>query len=381
MATTTLISSHVLIISSLFFLISFLQLNGAHELKVCGFQAIYAFGDSLTDTGNAMFLTYPYGMTNPNQTGRASDGLLIVDYIAQSAGLPLLNPSGDKNATFQSGADFAYSGITVLNDKFHNKSNIFRGYVPDFNLQSEIKAFKTHLKSFCKNPKTLECKKKMESSLFFLWMGINDYNYAIADGGIEAIPYLKTIEQAKKLKLVPTVVKHIIRALKKLMSYGATQVLVLGLPPYGCSPYFLTPQSKNSSAVYDEHQCLKDYNDYLMYHNIYLQEALGSLQNENPNANIVYGDTYKAMRTILAEHTKYGIEMLSQACCGVGGKYHFTGNITKLCGRPDVPFCSDPSKHIFFDHLHFTQNMNEKMAGLLIQDILPKLKCNATGKR
>ncbi|KAJ4828746.1 hypothetical protein Tsubulata_032027 [Turnera subulata] len=380
MATTASISSNVLIISSLlFFIVSFLQVSGAQELKGCGFQAIYAFGDSLTDIGNNKGFAErpPYGNTTGKQTGRASDGLLVIDYIAQSAGLPLLNPSEDQSATFQSGANFALSASTVMTNE-KKPQDLFKGFVAaGDSLELETERFESHVKSICKDPTGPDCKKKMESSLFFLWMGINDYNYAIADGGKEASPFIKTIEQAKQLKLVPSVVEAIIKGLKTLISYGATQVLVLGLPPYGCSPYFLTPQSKNSSAVYDEHQCLKDYNDYLMYHNIYLQEALGSLQKENPNANIVYGDTYKAMRTILAEHTKYGIEMVSQACCGIGGKYNFTPDYKQLCGQDGVPSCSDPSKHIFFDQLHFSQNMNEKMAGLLIQDILPKLKCKA----
>ncbi|KAJ4837570.1 hypothetical protein Tsubulata_038149 [Turnera subulata] len=356
--------------------ISFLQVSGAQELKGCGFQAIYAFGDSLTDTGNNKGFAErpPYGNTTGKQTGRASDGLLVIDYIAQSAGLPLLNPSQDQSATFQSGADFARSGVTVMAKEF-KPQDIYEGFMGAFSLDFEIKDFESRVKTICKDPTAPDCKKKMGSSLFFLWMGINDYNFALADGDEKALPHLKTIEQAKQLKLVPSVVADIIKALKTLISYGATQVLVLGLPPHGCSPYFLTTLSKNTSAVYDEHQCLKDYNDFLMYHNIYLQEALGSLQKEYPNTNIVYGDTYKAMRTILAEHTKYGIEMVSQACCGVGGKYHFTADVKQLCGQDGVPSCSDPSKHIFFDQLHFTQNMNEKMAGLLIQDILPKLKC------
>ena len=54
-------------------------------------NAIFAFGDSLTDTGNnngrrsdGGYANYaPYGMNYPNHvsTGRFSDGYLVLDYI------------------------------------------------------------------------------------------------------------------------------------------------------------------------------------------------------------------------------------------------------------------------------------------------------------
>lgn len=55
------------------------------------YEAIYAFGDSLTDTGNLArespfggFLPtsrLPYGISMGGPTGRCSDGLLMVDFI------------------------------------------------------------------------------------------------------------------------------------------------------------------------------------------------------------------------------------------------------------------------------------------------------------
>ncbi|CAN1282035.1 GDSL esterase/lipase At5g03980 [Linum perenne] len=62
----------------------------APDLKACGFKAIYNFGDSLSDTGNAKIefpgphaWKYPLGMTIGGEvTGRACDGLLIIDRIA-----------------------------------------------------------------------------------------------------------------------------------------------------------------------------------------------------------------------------------------------------------------------------------------------------------
>lgn len=60
------------------------------------FEAIYQFGDSLSDTGNyvregdganSAYNKLPYGQTINHPTGRASDGLIMVDYIGMLLGL------------------------------------------------------------------------------------------------------------------------------------------------------------------------------------------------------------------------------------------------------------------------------------------------------
>ncbi|CAI0439060.1 unnamed protein product [Linum tenue] len=76
-------------------------LTSPQLLKGCGFSALYNLGDSLSDTGNALVHfdfggngKYPYyGVTvGEPSDGRFSDGLLLIDRIAESAGLPHCNP-------------------------------------------------------------------------------------------------------------------------------------------------------------------------------------------------------------------------------------------------------------------------------------------------
>ncbi|KAF9598469.1 hypothetical protein IFM89_027903 [Coptis chinensis] len=64
------------------------------------YKAIIGFGDSLTDTGNFVYYredtvpfdNLPYGITYFGRpTGRASDGRLVIDFIAQALGLPFLH--------------------------------------------------------------------------------------------------------------------------------------------------------------------------------------------------------------------------------------------------------------------------------------------------
>jgi len=68
-----------------------LSVHGGNWLSVEGscFEAIYQFGDSLADTGNAVRIVSrsecglpPYGQTFfDHPTGRCSDGLLMIDFF------------------------------------------------------------------------------------------------------------------------------------------------------------------------------------------------------------------------------------------------------------------------------------------------------------
>ncbi|KAI9096335.1 hypothetical protein K1719_026054 [Acacia pycnantha] len=95
------------------------------------FTSIFTFGDSLTDTGNLYFSSqppppnpcfhHPYGKTYYHQpTGRCSDGRLIIDFIAESIGIPLVKPylsiknEKEKNLNKEEGVNFAVIGATAL---------------------------------------------------------------------------------------------------------------------------------------------------------------------------------------------------------------------------------------------------------------------------
>ncbi|MCO5559075.1 hypothetical protein L7F22_012667 [Adiantum nelumboides] len=94
------------------------------------FPAIFGFGDSQMDTGNAVSAfpsrfsspqSYPYGMSyfSSSSPDRYCDGRLFIDFAAQAAGLPLLHPYlKGFGANFASGANFAVVGATALNTTF-----------------------------------------------------------------------------------------------------------------------------------------------------------------------------------------------------------------------------------------------------------------------
>ncbi|CDP19870.1 unnamed protein product [Coffea canephora] len=95
-------------------------------LSACRFDQVYQLGDSISDTGNLIrespfgvalpLARNPYGQTfsHPKATARCFNGLIMIDYIAQALGLPLVNPNKDTKVNFERGANFTIAGATAL---------------------------------------------------------------------------------------------------------------------------------------------------------------------------------------------------------------------------------------------------------------------------
>ncbi|KAL0407027.1 UNVERIFIED_CONTAM: Acetylajmalan esterase [Sesamum latifolium] len=308
--------------------------------EICNFDQIYQLGDSISDTGNLIrefpvgsstpFARLPYGETFfKNATGRCSNGLLMIDYIAKDAGLPFLPAYKDRHADFKHGVNFAVAGSTAL--------------------PSHFLAAKHNILS--------------PTALFMVGeIGGNDYNYAIFQG--------KTMDELQSM--VPEVVHAITNAVKRVISFGATRIVVPGNFPIGCLPIYKTAFHTNKSAAYDENRCLKQLNDFAMYHNQRLQQAIQKLQKDHPNAIIVYADYYNAYQYLLHFGKSHGFDT-ERACCGSGGKYSF--NMTRMCGAPGVGVCADPGRFLSWDGIHLTQQGYKIMAEWLVHDIFTNLHC------
>lgn len=162
------------------------------------YEAIFNFGDSLSDTGNFLLsgalafpviAKLPYGETFfRHATGRCSDGRLVIDFIgnlctklptkfhflffffliilitlimlvtyyciAEAFGLPHLPPYlaatkfGGQN--FHHGANFAVAGATALGSDFFYKQNIGRILWTNDSLSVQLDWFRTLKSSLCK---------------------------------------------------------------------------------------------------------------------------------------------------------------------------------------------------------------------------------------
>ncbi|KAI8553990.1 hypothetical protein RHMOL_Rhmol05G0061900 [Rhododendron molle] len=372
MAATRAMFFSLLILSTTLFQIP-RPCNG-NLLRICNFHRIYQLGDSISDTGNLIrespmgaaspFSRLPYGETFfHNATGRCSNGLLMIDYIAMSAGLPLLDAYKNTGADFKHGVDFAVAGSTALPVETLADQNILSP-VTTSSLGVQLDWMSTHFNSTCDSGR--DCAEKLKDSLFMVGeIGGNDYNYALFQG--------KSIDEVKSL--VPSVVQAIANAVRRVINHGAVRVVVPGNFPIGCLPIYLTGFKTNNSTAYDDNNCLRDLNELSKFHNDQVQGAISELNKEFPNAVITYGDYYNAFDWLFrnAAYLGFDASATQRSCCGAGGDYNF--NLGRMCGAPDVPVCRNPDRLISWDGIHLTQKAYKLMTAWLLRDLLPKLQC------
>ncbi|KAL0362954.1 UNVERIFIED_CONTAM: GDSL esterase/lipase [Sesamum calycinum] len=311
--------------------------------------------------GATAFARLPYGETFfKKATGRCSNGLLMIDYIAMDAGLPFLPPYKNLDAAdFEHGVNFAVAGSTALPSQVLAAQHIFSP-VTNSSLNVQLEWMFTHFNSICLNSR--DCVEKLQNALFMVGeIGGNDYNYAIFQG--------KTMEELKAWCRMLSLPSSMLPGNRS----GGKRVVIPGNFPIGCLPIYKTAFQTNISAAYDENQCLNHLNEFAKYHNEELQKAIHTLKQRKPNAVVVYADYYNAYQFLLKVATSHGFER-EKACCGTGGKYNF--NMMRMCGGAGVEVCSHPERYMSWDGVHLTEKGYKIMAAWLLNNIFPHLLCH-----
>ncbi|KAG6507615.1 sinapine esterase-like [Zingiber officinale] len=336
------------------------------ELGVGCYTSIFSFGASVVDTGNSLIHIgnscpagrLPYGETFFHRpTGRFSDGRLIIDFIAQAMGLPLLKPylGGGGADDFRHGANFAVAGATALDvDYFLSRGieNLFSNN----SLSVQLRWFEQLLPSLCSSAS--HCAAFLSNALFSVGqIGANDYNN----------PFFQNRSAGEIATFVPDVVSAIGSAIEKLIEMGARTMVVPGSFPMGCCASYLNMFQGEKQDSYDPQTgCINWLNDFAIRHNRLLVAELQRLRRRHPEVAIMYSDVYHAAMAIYASPQDYGFEEpVLAACCGYdGGAYGL--NATVPCGSEGNSVCSDPSKKIWWDGLHTTEAANQIIAGGLL---------------
>ncbi|CAM0952431.1 unnamed protein product [Alopecurus aequalis] len=321
------------------------------------FTAMFTLGDSYIDTGNFVIMAAPimpvwqdkppYGMTFFGKpTGRLSDGRVIIDFIAEQFGLPLLPASLLKNISDVSkGVSFAVGGATANDVDFYVRNNLLPFTPLNSSLNVQLDWLEELKPSICNT--TEVCRDYFGKSLFFVGeFGVNDYNFVWGAGKNET----------EVMTYVPQVVDNIVKAVERLIKEGAKYVVVPGNPPTGCSPTILALRSSlNETKNYDHIGCLSNINRVAMYHNSKLHQSIGNLKGKYPHARIIFADFYEPIMSILQNPNDFGVADTDalRACCGGGGVYNW--NPTVVCGMPGVNACTDPSAFVSWDGIHYTE--------------------------
>lgn len=335
----------------------------------CDFPAIYNFGDSNSDTGSvsAVFgrLHPPYGNTFFRKpSGRYSDGRLVIDFIAEKLGLPFLSSYLDAlEANLSHGANFAASGSTLQpsNAKLYGAG--FNPLSLDVQLL-QFEQLKDRTSEIYAEGHGLEITGRLSKpedfsrALFTLDSGQNDLHY-----GLET----STVEQVKAS--IPSLVGQFSLYLEALYKEGARTFWIHNTGPIGCLPYFVVPSPPKPEDA-DQIGCIKSYNEVAQEFNKQLKDKVSQLRSQLRNARLVYVDIYSAKYALISEAQKHGFIDPLGCCCGHLGDNRVLCWDTPLVvngTKVSISSCSDPSKYISWDGIHYTEAANRWVANRILE--------------
>ncbi|XVF02569.1 hypothetical protein REPUB_Repub04eG0185900 [Reevesia pubescens] len=332
--------------------------------KPCHFPTIFNFGDSNSDTGG---LSAAFGQAGPpngmsyfgGPAGRYSDGRLLIDFIAQSLGLPYLSAFLDSvGSNFTHGANFATAGSTIRpqNTTLHQG-----GFSPiSLNVQYyEFHDFHVRSQAIRKRGGVYETllpkEEDFSSALYTFDIGQNDLTSGYFSN--------KSADEVKAY--VPDVLNQFQTIIQYIASQGGRYFWIHNTGPVGCLPYVMERIPVLAGQI-DKYGCASPFNEVAQYFNQGLKKTVEQLRKDLPNATITYVDVYSVKYSLISEGRKHGFNRPLRACCGHGGKYNYNKNLgcggkiykdgkEVLVGAP----CKDPSAHVNWDGVHFTQAANQ----------------------
>ena len=286
------------------------------------YLSLYAFGDSLSDAGNAYALTSPPGYPpSPPYAQRFSNGPVAVEQLAANLGI-----AGFRAST-SGGTDYAVGGAQTGLDLFYHYDNylVYGGLsvLQGTGIENQVGNFVGSPPSF--NPST---------SLFFVWGGANDLFAALS---------LFPTDPSQAVAAAQNAVPNLAGEIGALASIGAQHFLVPNMPDLGVTPFGLASGDPAGLTALSA-----GFNQGL-------DAALANLRIMFPAADIREFDTFSFVDGVVAE-------VLDNLPTGAFG----LTNVTEPCFVPSsegtFTICSDPSQYLFWDSVHPTAAANQILA-------------------
>ncbi|CAI0456104.1 unnamed protein product [Linum tenue] len=333
-------------------------LVGSHaDVRNCKFPAMYNFGDSNSDTGGISAalgeIPPPNGETFfGHPSGRSCDGRLIIDFIAERLKLPYLSAYLDSVGTdFRHGANFATGGSSIRPG----------GYSP-FHLGvqiSQFKQFKARTNRL-RNQRHLPREVEFSKALYTFEIGQNDLAYGFQHSSEEDV-----------WKSIPDILNQFAEAVKQLYKEGAKFFWVHNTGPLGCLPYSVIYNSDPNNL--DGNGCVKSRNNAAQEFNRQLERKLSQLKEQLPRSSFTYVDVYSAKYRLISTAENQGFVHPMEFCCGSYYGYHIDcGKKAVVNGTVYGNPCTDPSRHVSWDGVHYSEAANLWVANRILNGSLSR---------
>jgi phospholipase/lecithinase/hemolysin len=280
------------------------------------YPAIYAFGDSLSDTGNVSLATTGMVPISPPYVDKSfSNGPVWVQDLAQKLGLPSLNPS------LAGGTDFAYGGAETGQTQNHA--------VNPTDLTSQYTQF------------LQQSPSPQAGALYAVWIGAND---------VLDIANNTSLTPPQQQADVQDAVNNEMSVIGGLVAHGAQNLLVLNVPDLGITPY---EQARGATTAQTATSLSSLYNSDLA---AALQplEASGALR-------IDLIDTFSVLDKAKANPAAYGFTDVNDPV--------WTGGLTSSSSGTLQASGSTQNQFLFFDSLHPTAQAHSLLASGIAQSL------------
>ncbi|CAF1982501.1 unnamed protein product [Brassica oleracea] len=306
------------------------------------FPAIFAFGDSIVDTGNNDYISTlvkanfpPYGMNFPHglPTGRFCNGKIPADFIAEFLGVkptlpPYLKP-GLTHEDLVTGVSFASGG-----SGFDPLTPIVVSAIPMSNQLTYFQEYIEKVKGFVGKEKAEHIISK---SLAIVIAGSDDL--ANTYYGTHAEELLYDIDAYTSY-----MASSASSFAMQLYESGARKIGFIGVSPIGCIPIQRTARGGLKRKCFDE------INVAAQLFNTKLSRSLHSVAETLKNATLVYIDIYSLFAHMIQNPKEYGFDEIDRGCCGTG-----MVELGPLCNQFTSLLCSNVSSYMFWDSYHPTE--------------------------
>ncbi|CAB4272214.1 unnamed protein product [Prunus armeniaca] len=313
--------------------------------------ALFIFGDSLFDVGNNNYINttisfkannWPYGETFfKYPTGRASDGRLIPDFIAEYAKLPFIPPylqPGFNNYTY--GVNFASAGGGAL-------SETHQGFVKD--LKTQVSYFKNVEKQLRHKLGDAGAYTFLSEAVYLISIGINDYYTPVLTNS-------SLFASHSHEEYVGMVVGNLTDVIEEIYKKGGRKFGFANGVPLGCIPSMRILKPENIGA------CSEEVTALVKLHSRVVAKGLLKLKSQLHGFRYSNANFYTPLTDTINNPSKYGFKEGKMACCG-SGPYR---GIMSCGGKRGSEFqlCDNVTEYVFFDSSHPTERVYQQISKL-----------------
>ena len=276
-------------------------------------DAIYAFGDSLSDVGNAFVASGGTVPAPPYANGQFSNGPVWIQDLAAKLGVAPLHPS------LAGGTDFAFGGAEAGPEPFNHAN-------PLTDLTAQVAQF------------SLAHPAADPNALYTIWIGSND----LADILTGAAP-------AQYLADIAADLTNVDASISALAADGAKRFLIVTVPDLGKTPGAIAAgPSAQAGATFLAAN----------FDNALVTSALSLASSDGLHLSIL--DTFSLLDAAIADPLHFKLTNVTAPC--------LTGEVNFAGGTP----CANPDQFLFWDTSHPTAAGHALVADAALTVVTPE---------